>query len=236
MAAIKELDPSLLSRANCILETKSARIGKDYWDGKVKKALDRLVLLSSPIVLPTIALCGFAIYLDDGHWPFVDLGQQSLNTGKHVPFWKLRTMIPNAHAKEFEVIKGRPLSEVKSNMIDPRITSIGSKFRTTSLDETPQLVNCMLGHMSLVGPRMPAYSDWKNIINPNQEIFPYKEFIELLKNGIRYGVTGFYGIFGRASLHHDDRYRLEVLYGERASFKADLRIVVATIPALFSGR
>lgn len=230
-----ELDPKLRADAEKILETKSKFIGEAYWRSETKRALDLLIAgPSSLITLPVITLAGLAIFADDGHWPFVNVPVEHPGQREHVPFYKLRTMIPNAQTYELDMTVKEPLRELKRKGKDQRLARPGPFLRKTSLDELPQLFNVMIGDLSLVGPRPPQHSEWRHEIYPHQDEEPYRGFIDLLKKGIKYGVTGFYGILGRSDLEMTDRLRLEILYGERASFKADLRIIAMTIPALLS--
>lgn len=231
-----EMDPSIRLRAERFLKTKSELVGSTYGHSGIKRALDILVsTASSPLTLSVISLAGFAVWLDDGHWPFVDVGNDRA-TGKHIPEWKLRTMIPNAKSYEVDIMNGMSQPEFKRSGIgDPRITKVGRFLRGKSLDEAPQMFNVMLGHLSAVGPRLPVESDWNVIYsNPNSE--PYRGFIGLLQEGLKFGVTGMYTVMGREQLKDEDRYALEVMYWERQSFTSDLRIIAATLPALRQAR
>lgn len=227
-----EMDHALKQRAEMFLKTKSELVGPPYGRSGVKRALDILVsTASSPLILSVISLAGMAIWLDDGHWPFVDVGNNKA-TGEHIPEWKLRTMIPDAKKYEVDVMRGMSQPRFKrSGNVDPRITRVGRLIRSKTLDEAPQMLNIMLGHLSAVGPRLPVESDW-NTIYANQDTEPYRGFLDLLQERLKFGVTGFYTVMGRDKLTDDDRYSLEVLYWERQSLASDLRIIAATIPAL----
>lgn len=228
-----ELDPALKRKADVFLQTKSEFFGPRYGRSGVKRALDMLVSSAgSPFALPIMGLAGLAIWLDDGHWPFVDAGADS-ELEKHVSVWKLRTMVPQAIKHEIEITNGLSLQEFKrTGMKDPRITRFGKLLRKTSLDETPQIFNVMLGNLSLVGARYFSKSDL-NAIHARGDTEPYKGFIELLRNGLKFGVTGFYAVMGREQLKDAERCALEVLYWEKQSFASDLRVIASTLPALF---
>lgn len=228
-----ELSPALKKKADLFLETKSEFIGPRYGRSGVKRALDILVSSAgSPLALSVMGMAGLAIWLDDEHWPFVDAGTDGI-LGEHVSVWKLRTMVPQAIKHEVEITKGLSMQEFKrAGIEDPRITRFGKLLRKTSLDETPQIFNVMLGSLSLVGARYFSKSDL-NAIYTRNDTEPYRGFIELLHNGLKFGVTGFYAVMGRDQLGDDERCALEVLYWERQSFASDLRIIAATLPALF---
>ena len=106
---------------------------------------------------------------------------------------------------------------------DPRVTRIGSVLRKTSIDELPQLINVVLGHISLVGPRpltaaeAERYgSDWDKVLST------------------RPGVTGYWQINGRSQLEYKDRVRLDLAYVSSWSLGLDLLILGKTLRVLMS--
>tara|TARA_B100001287_G_C22299630_1_gene352196 strand:- start:145 stop:573 length:429 start_codon:yes stop_codon:yes gene_type:complete len=101
---------------------------------------------------------------------------------------------------------------------DPRITFIGNFLRKTSLDELPQLLNVILGHMSLVGPRPIV----KN------EIEKYGEVYNLYKS-VRPGITGLWQISGRNNTTYEERVNFDKEYIENWSFSFDIYILFRTI-------
>jgi lipopolysaccharide/colanic/teichoic acid biosynthesis glycosyltransferase len=103
---------------------------------------------------------------------------------------------------------------------DERITRIGAFLRRTSLDELPQLVNVLLGEMSLVGPRpVPLYE--ASLYGPQHEA----RFLT------RPGLTGLWQVSGRASRTFEEMMALDLEYVERQSLRLDLSILARTIPA-----
>jgi lipopolysaccharide/colanic/teichoic acid biosynthesis glycosyltransferase len=108
---------------------------------------------------------------------------------------------------------------------DHRITQVGRLLRRTSLDELPQLLNVLRGEMSLVGPRpVPPY-----------EAAEYTES-EIERLAALPGITGLWQVKGRASVSFGEMIRLDCEYVHRQSLWLDLQILVATIPAVLSGR
>ena len=108
---------------------------------------------------------------------------------------------------------------------DPRVTRVGGWLRRTSLDELPQLLNVLLGQMSLVGPR-PVVQD---------EIAHYGSAASALLT-VKPGITGYWQINGRAGLDYYDRVRLDSAYVSSWSLKLDCKIIANTLRALASGR
>jgi lipopolysaccharide/colanic/teichoic acid biosynthesis glycosyltransferase len=108
---------------------------------------------------------------------------------------------------------------------DPRVTRVGRFLRRSSLDELPQLVNVLLGDMSLVGPRpVPVY-----------EAARYGE-PERMRFGALPGITGLWQVSGRCALPFDDMIRLDLEYVRKQSLWFDLKILLRTVPAILSGR
>jgi exopolysaccharide production protein ExoY len=105
---------------------------------------------------------------------------------------------------------------------DPRVTKVGSFLRTSSLDEVPQLVNVVLGHMSLVGPRPPIIEQIPELYGPDVDVY----------YSVRPGMTGPWQISGRSNLTTEERRRMDVEYVKGRSFFGDLRILIGTIPAI----
>lgn len=101
---------------------------------------------------------------------------------------------------------------------DPRITRIGRFLRRTSMDELPQLFNVWLGHMSLVGPRPPLYS----------EVDRYSPRV-MRKFTVRPGITGLWQVSGRSDLSWRESVRLDLHYIEHRSLRMDLWILMRTV-------
>ena len=108
---------------------------------------------------------------------------------------------------------------------DPRITKVGRLIRRTSIDELPQLVNVLKGDMSLVGPRpiifreADALEDW-----------------HLRRAELRPGLTGPWQIYGRSQSPFQEMVRFDYQYVAGWSLARDIEILLATLPAVLSGR
>ena len=108
---------------------------------------------------------------------------------------------------------------------DPRITRMGRYLRKVSLDELPQLINVLLGQMSLVGPRMVHPSEVTKYGRMKDNLFTVKP-----------GLTGMWQVSGRSDLSYDERVRLDMLYIRNYSLWLDMQILfVQTLPAVVRG-
>ena len=146
-----------------------------------------------------------------------------VRTGLHgQPFriWKFRTMVPQSNAKaEF----------AQTN--DKRITRLGHLLRKSRLDEIPQLVNVLLGQMSLIGPRPEQYS-FVNDFAISIPSYPYRHLV-------RPGITGWAQVTqGYAASEEETAVKLsyDLYYVSHYSLALDLLIVVKTITTMLTGR
>lgn len=108
---------------------------------------------------------------------------------------------------------------------DPRVTRVGRLIRRLSIDELPQLVNVLRGEMSLVGPRPIIFSEAEAL-----------EDWHLRRVELRPGLTGPWQIYGRSQSPFQEMVRFDYQYVAGWSLARDIEILLATIPAVLSGR
>jgi lipopolysaccharide/colanic/teichoic acid biosynthesis glycosyltransferase len=108
---------------------------------------------------------------------------------------------------------------------DPRVTRFGRFLRKSSLDELPQLVNVLLGHMSLVGPRPPIPS----------EVEKYEPW-QRRRLSMRPGLTCIWQISGRNEVGFEKWMAMDLEYIDNWSLWLDFKILLKTIPVVLSGR
>jgi lipopolysaccharide/colanic/teichoic acid biosynthesis glycosyltransferase len=108
---------------------------------------------------------------------------------------------------------------------DPRVTWIGRFMRRTSLDEIPQFWNVLMGQMSLVGPRPPI----------DYEIEAYDIWHRRRLMEAKPGITGLWQVHGRSRTTFDEMVRLDLRYSRTCSPMSDLKILLQTPRAVFSG-
>ena len=181
------------------------------------------LILFGVFLLPMI-LIAFLIFLTDGGNPFF-MHERLGRSGRKFGLFKFRTM---KKITIEEVLDTHPeLKEEfqKNHKIenDPRITNLGMFLRKTSIDELPQLLNVVLGDMSLVGPRPVV----------NEELQRYGDWQDLLLSA-KPGITGLWQGSGRSNLSYDARVRLDTWYVQNWSPWEDLRILILTLPAVIN--
>ncbi len=163
---------------------------------------------------PALAAAALAIKLEDGG-PVLYRQRRVGLAGEEFDLLKLRTMVVGAE---------RIGAGLAVDRGDPRITRVGRVLRRLSLDELPQLLNVVRGEMSLIGPRPTL----------RYQVERYTER-QRRRLDVKPGITGWAQIHGRAALPWDERIELDVWYVEHRSPRVDLRILLGTPLALFSG-
>jgi Undecaprenyl-phosphate galactose phosphotransferase WbaP len=108
--------------------------------------------------------------------------------------------------------------------LDPRVTRIGRFLRRTSLDELPQLLNVLIGDMSLVGPRPIVQHECSKY---GDDIYYYQL--------VRPGITGLWQISGRSNVDYTTRVSLDVWYVKNWSLWCDFVILLQTVRVVFTG-
>jgi exopolysaccharide biosynthesis polyprenyl glycosylphosphotransferase len=194
----------------------------------VKRGFDLLLTIAAlPLVIVVMAIIAIAIKLDSpGPIFFV---QQRVGLKKRLfPMLKFRSMHQNA---EEMLAKIEHLNEAQGPIFkmknDPRITLVGKWLRITSMDELPQLLNVLAGHMSLVGPRPMSIRD----------VDLFDRGIQRKRFSVKPGLTCLWQISGRSELPFSKWLELDLKYIENWSLWLDLKILVKTIPVvlLFRG-
>ena len=177
----------------------------------LKRIFDIIIsILGILIILPFWIAVGIAIKLDS-KGPVSYIHKRVGLQGKEFNCFKFRSM----HVGSEENI-------LVSNPLDERVTKVGAFIRKTSLDETPQLINVLIGHMSIVGPRPALPSQVKE--------FTGNESDKLL---VKPGLTGWTQVNGRNSLPYKKRLELDSWYAKNWNLFLDLKIMLKTLFVLF---
>ena len=210
----------------------------------LKRVLDVTLVISALVLLiPIMIVLAVLIVLDSG-WPVL-FTQERVGAKRWArkgfsywqqttfPCYKFRSMVKDADEslhQEFAkiLIEGRDLpddayQQFKSN--DPRVTRIGKFLRRSSLDELPQVFNVLKGEMSLVGPRpvipyeVNEYEEW------------HKARLACLP-----GISGLWQVSGRCEKSFDYMIRKDIEYIQDQSLWLDFKILLLTIPSVFTTR
>lgn len=190
-----------------------------------KRAFDIVVSAAVLVIAaPVMAVAVVALKLESPRAPVVFAHDRTGRQGQRFRLLKLRSMIPGAEAAKASLasLNQRVWPDFKVDR-DPRITRVGRVLRRTSIDELPQLINVLLGHMSLVGPRPISLEPARH------------EQWQLERNDVVPGLTGLWQVAGRSSPSFIERVRLDIAYAERRSLLLDVEILVRTIPVVISG-
>jgi lipopolysaccharide/colanic/teichoic acid biosynthesis glycosyltransferase len=196
---------------------------------RTKRALDVvLVLLVAPLVVPLGILVAIAVALSSRGT--VLFGQERVGLGgSSFKMYKFRTM----HREAEQLLQRDPRlwNEYVANgfklpaELDRRVTRVGRFLRRSSLDELPQVLNVLLGAMSVVGPRPVVPAEIANY-GDNQAAYL----------SVRPGITGAWQVTGRSNVDYPQRVEFDAHYVETWSIGLDLKILAKTPRAVLSAR
>ena len=192
----------------------------------VKRLFDVVASTAGLLLLsPLLVLLALWIALDSAG-PVLYAAPRVGKGGRLFRMYKFRTMVSGAEAMQ-AALEGQNEADGPVFKIhrDPRITPVGFYLRHLSIDELPQLINVVLGDMSLVGPR-PL---------PPRDVHRFTEAALMRRFSVRAGLTCLWQISGRSRLGFDDWIRLDLKYIDEWSLWLDLRILAMTVPAVFRG-
>jgi lipopolysaccharide/colanic/teichoic acid biosynthesis glycosyltransferase len=184
----------------------------------LKRAFDLLTSsLALLVALPLLIVCVIAIVVESPGNPFFIQQRLGLH-GKRFKLLKLRTMVPDAERRRAEL---EHLNESKPPLFkmrnDPRVTRVGRILRATSLDELPQLINVLLGEMSIVGPRPRLPSE-----------FSLDDPAIVRRLAVKPGLAGLWQVSGRAKLNFDEALAIDLQYIDNWSFWLDFKLIART--------
>lgn len=195
-----------------------------------KRIFDMAVAGMALLVLsPLFLLIAILIKLES-KGPVFYISKRAGRGYKIFDFYKFRTMVVDADKKMRELTHLNQYTGVSDKPVffkindDPRITKIGKLLRNTSLDELPQLINVLLGHMSLVGNRpLPLYE---------AQVLTTDDYAARFLAPA--GITGLWQVKkrGNKDMSAEERINIDIMYAEKCSFATDLWIIANTPSAL----
>ncbi len=190
----------------------------------VKAVFDRLAALGGLLVLSPVLLAIALTVRLTSSGPVIFRQQRTGRDGKPFTMLKFRTMVVDAEERLADlVVRNEGSGPLFKLGDDPRITRVGRLLRRTSLDELPQLVNVLLGHMSIVGPR-PALP---------RETAQYSQWV-WRRLHVRPGLTGLWQVSGRSQLSWEESIRLDLQYVNTWSLRLDAAILLRTVRAVLT--
>jgi exopolysaccharide biosynthesis polyprenyl glycosylphosphotransferase len=192
----------------------------------VKRLFDLMAAsLALLLLLPLMAVIALAVKLTSPG-PVLFRQDRVGEGGRLFKIYKFRSMVQDAEKLQDTVNQLTPDGHtLHKHRNDPRVTLVGRVIRKTSLDELPQLINVVVGDMSLVGPRpelpwlVEMYEPWQ-----------HRRF------EVPQGITGWWQVNGRSDKPCHLNTEQDIYYIENYSFWLDLRILAQTIPALLKGK
>ena len=197
------------------------------WRTEIKRLIDIVVASIMLVVLfPLLAFVALAIKLDSQGPVFFIQGRVGFNK-RRFRMIKFSTMCADAEARMQEVEhlneKSGPIFKINK---DPRTTRVGKWLRKASIDELPQLINILLGDMSVVGPRPLSVRDAVRM----EVAWQKRRF------SVKPGLTCLWQVSGRSNLSFEQWMELDLEYIDRWSLGLDGMILLRTIPAILLAR
>jgi exopolysaccharide biosynthesis polyprenyl glycosylphosphotransferase len=205
----------------------------DGWGAVGKRAFDLLgsaiaLLLLSPVLLAVAA----AVKLSDRDGPVFYRQERLGKNGRSIQVLKFRSMTwrySTGPDREFHTAPEAFLAMSRPDLIsefelthkvadDPRISKVGQFLRRSSLDELPQLLNALLGELSLVGPRPITLTELDRYGDQRASFLALKP-----------GITGLWQVSGRSQISYNDRVKMDVFYVENWSLGLDVSILFRTV-------
>jgi exopolysaccharide production protein ExoY len=207
--------------ANCIVPSE------EHW---AHRAMDVFVSgVALMFFAPLMLLVGVLVKLDSPG-PVLFRHKRIGKDGRPFYCMKFRSMASDADERLRRLLEADPAAREEWEQThklknDPRITRLGAFLRKSSLDELPQLWNILANQMALVGPRPIVAS----------EVIHYGDhFAEYC--AVKPGLTGLWQVSGRNDTSYAERVALDVRYVHGRSIMFDLRILLATMPAVLLRR
>ena len=205
----------VMVKSNVILKKKPVY---DFF----KRTVDIVVsLVALTFGLPIFVLIALIVMVDDFGNPFF-MQERIGKDGKAFNMFKFRTMYKNADAMKVDLMEQNEYDSVHFKMAnDPRITKVGSFLRKTSLDELPQILNVLLGHMTIIGPRP--------FVRAEQDQLPSDRLL------VKPGLSCYWQITDTVKMPQDEQLELDYRYIRERSIGTDIKIIFATIKMVLGG-
>lgn len=173
---------------------------------------------------PLFVIIGIIIWLND-RGPIFYIQKRVGRMGNIFNNLKFRTMTCSAGSEN-------QICQAEQN--DSRVTRVGSALRATALDELPQLINILMGHMSFVGPRALVQSEKEVGQQYEKSIFEVEGYAERVK--VVPGLTGVAQLFEARDIPREKKFKFDVWYINNRTFLLDLYLICASFIITIVGR
>ncbi|MES2883682.1 MAG: sugar transferase [Pseudomonadota bacterium] len=195
-----------------------------------KRCFDIAGALILAVAFSPLAVCVASLVWHQSGRPVLFRHRRVGQGGRSFDVYKFRSMVKDAETRLAELLENdaaaaQEWAATHKLKQDPRVTAVGRFLRKTSLDELPQLMNVLMGEMSLVGPR-PIVT---------QEMEKYGADLPCYL-AVKPGLTGLWQTSGRNDVSYEERVMLDVQYACSQSLWGDLQIVLKTAVVLFKDR
>jgi exopolysaccharide biosynthesis polyprenyl glycosylphosphotransferase len=196
------------------------------YEDTLKRLLDvALAMFGLVATLPIWLGIVLAIKLDSPG-PAIFMQERVGLHGRRFRFYKFRSMYVDAEQRLAEVQAHNEIDGPVFKMRhDPRVSRVGALLRRTSLDELPQLLNVLMGDMSLVGPRPPL----------PREVEKYRPS-DLVRLSVKPGLTCLWQVSGRSNVGFDQWMEYDREYVRNMSLWLDVQILLKTVWVVISCR
>jgi exopolysaccharide biosynthesis polyprenyl glycosylphosphotransferase len=206
-----------------VLGVRSVELGRSSWF--LKRVIDIVGATAALLLLgPAMAVIAAAIKLD-APGPVFFRQTRVGRDGRRFQIFKFRTMCREAEMLKDELRRINEAGDLFKLAEDPRVTRVGRLLRRTSLDELPQLLNVLIGQMSLVGPRPLVVDEDTKITGAHRG-----------RLRLTPGMTGAWQILGSSRVPMEEMVKLDHLYVSSWSPWSDVQILLRTIPYVLSRR
>ena len=192
-----------------------------------KRIFDVVMSVFALIVLsPVFLIASLAILIEDGG-PVFFCQTRLTKGGKEFKMFKFRSMVKDAEARLAAL---QAQNEMKGPAFkitdDPRITKVGKILRKTSIDELPQLLNIIMGDMSIIGPRPPL----------PREVVQYTPY-QMHRLDVKTGLACYHECMGRSdSKDFDTWVESDLKYIRERSMLTDIKVIFMTIQVVLTGK
>jgi lipopolysaccharide/colanic/teichoic acid biosynthesis glycosyltransferase len=224
--AVIQVFPTDAVPARGAIPTAEGLVVARWWQLAIKRSMDILGSFLLLLFLVPLWLVAVAAIRLTSKGPAIYVQERIGRHGRPFRMLKFRSMRVDADEQRGDLLHlNQAMGPVFKIDRDPRVTRVGRVLRKLSIDELPQLLNVLLGDMSLVGPRPPLPDEY--------DTYGERERGRLV---VTPGITCIWQVSGRSDVDFDTWVDMDLDYIRTWTIRQDLRILIRTVPAVVSGR